>query len=384
MTNIKVFKKDLILEKSTENNLKYINFNNLKNLPYGSYTYKDLYEKYNIFNKYSSGNTKIAQLNELGCCCEFIQKGKDIVIGNIYDKPIIIGMIEYDGEYISEIKKLIFDRLKNNNYTIKSGLILLALELGMINNNFIKIQSAYYSSNIEDLSFIAKQYGENISTNIISYTFKNVKDFVISTLMRAINSCKNAGHIETQEKIKIVKICDNNEVHDYATDDEIKIINECKNKALEIIGYSNINQLIYDHKSRATYNNLLKKLYEGNNILYSYKVLEIFTSSIAEQNAMKTLSIRDKQSFRNKLNNVVKNGIEKKIKNNNNKLRDKYNNRKYKVSELKGTLRYECHKKTFDRDTITISNNITSNKVKKIIINKSESNKKAEESVVDD
>lgn len=321
--------------------LKYVNETVLKTLKEGpkshKYTYKELCEL-GVFSEYvKGGNVRKAQMDELRSCCEIVEQGGrgKYVIKNFYDTPI---NLIASGMYQEDIQPLILNMLaksleqqQSDNSIIKeegdykSIQIIetptdLAIKIGMVNENFKKINHAFHNGDINSMEALAKRFGNNVSISCVLFVLGSVKELISKNLLSALKSMERRTMIAFEIRYRVAKKTqDGNIIYEFANEEEIDFMEKCMRETCRELYISGEDELMYrSPNKKKDYERILKSKYAERNIEYFYKVYSIHSSDETVKRGMKRiLSERKEKEIKNSLNDKCIEGVTTK---NNNKI----------------------------------------------------------------
>lgn len=279
--------------------------------------YKELCNLLEI--KPTGGDSKKAQLKELGTHINYEKQGYKFIIKEIYDKQ----KVKEDGRVggYSEMRTLILRLLdmsnQNNNIVLPTSVLLR--KLSMVNDNY-----AIARRSQKELSELLDMKQEYIA-DFYSSTHKNLKRALETNLNKlqrerlifwsnTVMVCKNKvgdikknelGEFELDENGNLV--CDIKQEFRVATQQEKEIILNTEKKVLKEYGYTEIGDIYKHCKSEAFYKEVYKRVKKSCNINFYFLGYDI---TFIKENIEEELKKIDEDNFLgSKMNKVVKDRV---------------------------------------------------------------------------
>ncbi|MBU9714450.1 hypothetical protein [Evansella tamaricis] len=272
----------------------------IKTLKKGQYfkNYKELCLELDIEIKKNT-NSKNAQLKELSRYCRYHTEGHKFIIDEVYNNP----KPKEDnrgkqGVFTHLMQTLIMDYLvEQNKQTVYVTRNHLLHHIRMMNKNY-----TYCSENVPQLSKM-KKIEEKIIYDFFNTTNSNFK----SAFMSVLANLRNRSLIMYE---KVTSICQKDNIHRPATEDEKESIQRCEKEVLNELGYKEMSHVRISSKwneFKKRMSQLLLFNYDIRFYYISYKITvnRDYISDEYEDTLNLTLSELKREGLKNELNRIV-------------------------------------------------------------------------------
>jgi hypothetical protein len=340
--------------------------------------------------KATTGNSKIAQLNELKRYCDYVKNGNKFFINKIIDTNYIKTENRGKSEgsrnniYGKYVEALILDLLvrqyKDGSRKIYMSKDRLLQSLSMINENY-----TYCKFNHEKFAKYIEADNENVK-EFYSLTNSNLLDAV----ERALKSLNNKFLVEWKEVITIVKYKYENdywkEVHETINDDELMTLQCAELLIANQMGFETKQQVYMSGKLNVFKNNVCDYINENGdeflNIKTYYKSYDIIfhpnVVSAKEKIDKYLMEYQELQNTKFTLNGVVSNQLlnnakkrqeesQHELSNNFEKISSEFDVQKY---NRRSKENYIADNESIVKTVIQSSTNNLKNKIKQIKLDK--------------